>query len=269
MALFDWTPAMQFERATGMDGLTSAFANIMAGPLGGEASKLLTGSGKQGTGTADIFNALGSIFGGSGMASSSGGGSSGGGFDFTKLLSGGGGFSGGDLGSGIDSILNLFGGGKEVKPVTWNNWDPELLKLLQGSAKTLTPDLAGTTKEYNKETAMADAQGVVDGIFKQFQQQMPQIFNQQTARGAFNSTATQGLADQAMGEAVTKSAQAVLDNIKSYSAIRQGDVSVLAQMLGQGKGSISGSVPNPQSGGSSTGGDIANLVKIGASLFGF
>ena len=64
MALFDWTPAMQLERASGLDGITSAFASFMAGPLGGEMSKALTGSGNQGSGTANIFNSLGNIFGG-------------------------------------------------------------------------------------------------------------------------------------------------------------------------------------------------------------
>lgn len=313
MALFDWTPAMQLERWTGLDGITAAMAGIMAGPGGQQAASALTGSGKQGTGTADIFNTLGGIFGGS-MATSPGG--AGSPFDFTKLISGSGGgsgdglsamlsmmgenasgytgssggggmgdilgslgsifggsgggggsFGGGDLGKLIGTGFDLFGGGKETKPVTWNTWDPKLLELLQGSATALTPDLVTTTKQYNKDTAINDAAGVVDSIFRQFQQQLPQIYNQQTARGAFNSTATQGLADQAQGEAVAKSAQAVLDNIKTYAAIRQGDVSVLSQMLGTGKGSIQGQVPSQ--GGKSDGDALGDVIKIGAKLFGF
>lgn len=318
MALFDWTPAMQLEKWTGLDGITAAMAGIMAGPGGQQAASALTGSGKQGTDTADIFNTLGGIFGGS-MATSPGG--SGSPFDFTKLIMGGGGaksgngndpltamlsmmgenssgysggsgggsggmgdifgslgsifggggggggsFGGGDLGDLISTGMNLFGGGNKPKAVTWDTWNPELQKMFIDASKAVAPDLQTTTKQYNKQTAIDDASGVVDSIFRQFQQQLPQIYNQQTARGAFNSTATQGLADQAQGEAVAKSAQAVLDNIKTYAAIRQGDVSVLSQMLGTGKGSIQGQVPSQ--GGKSDGDMMGDLVKIGAKLFG-
>lgn len=295
MALFDWTPAMQFENASGLDGITAALAGYFAGPGGQQAASALTGSGKQGTDTASIFNALGGIFSGGGMptgssgssdplgqlisslgAGGSGGGTAGtGGMDLTSVLkmfgggsSSGGSFGAGDLGGVLNSIFNLTGQ-NATKPVTWNNWDPKLLSLLQGAAGQITPDLANTTKDYNKGQAIADATGVVDAIFQNFQKQIPTIFSNQQGRGAFNSTATKGLVDQAQGEAVAKASQAVLDNIKSYAAIRQGDVSALSQMLGQGRGSITGEVPKGGSGnGGNMGGDIAGIINAGVKLFG-
>lgn len=73
---------------------------------------------------------------------------------------------------------------------------------------------------YTKQDAIADSQGLVDSIFRQFRStSLPQIYAAQGSAGAYNSTGAQLMANDAYADTVSKAQSAVLGNIKSYADI--------------------------------------------------
>lgn len=78
--------------------------------------------------------------------------------------------------------------------------------------------------QYSRENAIADAQGVVQNIFREFSEKaLPEIYSAERGTGAYNATATQFLANDAFGEAVSRSAQVVQKNIIDYAQLGQND----------------------------------------------
>lgn len=109
-------------------------------------------------------------------------------------------------------------------------------EILNAFTRMASQQFASGVSGFSKENAISDAQGIVSGIFNQFRQVLPQIYNAGLQTGTYNSTQQQSLADQAYGQAVANASSAVLQNIKDYASIansnQQTAISALATALG-------------------------------------
>lgn len=85
---------------------------------------------------------------------------------------------------------------------------------------------------YTREKAIEDAQGMIQNIFKEYQETaLPEIFSAQRQTGAYNSSSGQLLANDAFGEAVSRSAQVVQKNIIDYAQLAQGERQLQSSLL--------------------------------------
>lgn len=114
--------------------------------------------------------------------------------------------------------------------------DDNMQAILDAFTSQAFDDL-GEDSEYTRENAIADAQGTVNAIFRQFSEQaLPEIFQAQGNTGAYNTSAGQMLANDAYGQAVASSAQVVMDNIATYAGLgqqeRQTQLSALLNAFG-------------------------------------
>ena len=101
----------------------------------------------------------------------------------------------------------------------------------RGQLDTLLGALMGTTSssvygdpnpDYTKAMAISDAQGAVSSVFDTFSKTvLPTIFSNMNKAGAYNSTTSQLMANDAFAAANTKAAGLVLDNIAKYATITQ------------------------------------------------
>lgn len=151
------------------------------------------------------------------------------------------GMSGGML-QGINSLIQTFfgtgltkiNGNQTVNGTTkgtsnTNTMDDQSLAALHGILgmmlnKTQNNDqnaaVGANNGQYTKQQAIDDSQGLIGQIFQQYKNNdLPTIFNAQNASGGYNSTTGQLMANDAYGNAVNKSAQAVQQNIQNYAAI--------------------------------------------------
>ena len=74
---------------------------------------------------------------------------------------------------------------------------------------------------FSKGQAIKDSKGLVDNIFAEYRDQdLPQILEKQGATGAYSSTGTQLLANDAYARTTAKASSAVLGAIASYADIQ-------------------------------------------------
>lgn len=99
-------------------------------------------------------------------------------------------------------------------------FDDAAKALLDAFTNNLFNTQAEGESQYSRENAIADAQGSIDAIFRQYREgNLPQIYQAQNNTGAYNSTSAQFLANDAYGEAVAKSAGVVQDTIAQYASL--------------------------------------------------
>ena len=97
----------------------------------------------------------------------------------------------------------------------------------------LIPRLTKKDIEYSKDTAIADAQGIVNNVFEQFKDEaLVQVYYPQCIANGYNSTTMQLLANNAYAKTVSEGAKVVLDNIQRYAGIRVSDLQVMSQLIG-------------------------------------
>lgn len=95
-------------------------------------------------------------------------------------------------------------------------------KKLDTLLTTLTDAQGELGKDYSKNQAILDSKGAVSSLFTQFKQEaLPQIVAQGAQGGVYNSTALQGMADNAFAATVAKGAEVQQQTIKDYAAIGQ------------------------------------------------
>lgn len=88
------------------------------------------------------------------------------------------------------------------------------LRQLQGNVED--EDIA-----YSKDQAIKDSKGLIDNIFAEYRDQdLPQILEKQGSTGAYSSTGTQLLANDAYARTTAKASSAVLGAIASYADIQ-------------------------------------------------
>lgn len=135
------------------------------------------------------------------------------------LGGGGGGGVSGSLGYGKQKSTTR---GSETTDRTLVAFDTESKQVLDELLQTLTNRL-GTqleSPEFDREAAIADAQGLVQAVLTQSAQQaFPQIANMQNVAGAYNATTQQQLRDQAVAEASVRAGGLVAENIARYADI--------------------------------------------------
>lgn len=94
-------------------------------------------------------------------------------------------------------------------------------KELSATLRSLQSDLDEYAPQYSKEAAVKDTKGLVESIFNQYRESdLPNILQQQGQSGAYSSTGTQQLANDAFSRATTQASSAVLQAITSYADIQ-------------------------------------------------
>lgn len=165
----------------------------------------------------------------------------------------------GDIAGGV--LSGIFGDDASASP-----FDDDLSRIyanlgtagdrgIQGIDQ-LFSQLLGTTDQYSKQSAIADAQGLVQNIFQQYAiTDLPQIYQAENSSGGYNATTSQLLADNAFATTTVKAADTVMDAIKSYRGLQQSDFTTLAQLI-----SSIPAVSPPSGGGTQKGGGIGGLI---------
>lgn len=101
---------------------------------------------------------------------------------------------------------------------------------VQSFLSRLFPDL--DSGAFSPEAAVTDSQGLVHQIMTQLQEgTLPQIYNQQNASGAYNSTTGQLLANDATSRAAGQGAAAVTSTKEKYAGIRSTQMGQLMQFI--------------------------------------
>ena len=88
--------------------------------------------------------------------------------------------------------------------------------------QTLTDTQGSKGAGFTKDAAIADSQGLVQGLFNKYSKEVvPQIVAQGGQGGVYNSTGVQALANDAFASTVAKGAELQLGAIKDYAGIQQ------------------------------------------------
>jgi len=122
-----------------------------------------------------------------------------------------------------------------------SNLDPQSMQALQNLLGMLgTKVSAPTSPEFSKSAAISDTQGLIEAIFKEYENKLPSIFAAENASGLTRSTDTQKVVNQAFSDAVSKSAGLALDTITKYAGLGQNqqqiDLKGLLEAFGIAKG---------------------------------
>lgn len=116
------------------------------------------------------------------------------------------------------STANTTGSTNEVTTA----FDEFSKKKLDTLLTTLTDAQGELGKDYTKNQAIIDSKGAIENVFRQYKQEaLPQIVAQGAQGGVYNSTALQGLADNAFAATVAKGAELQQQTIKDYATIGQ------------------------------------------------
>ena len=95
-------------------------------------------------------------------------------------------------------------------------------RILDSLTQQLSGIVGTKADTYSKASAISDAQGIVEGMFKQYREQdLPNIVATMGASGAYNSTGAQTLANSAFADTIAKAATAVTQNIANYAGIER------------------------------------------------
>ena len=126
---------------------------------------------------------------------------------------------------------------------------------------------------YSKSAAIADSQGAIAELFRQYRNDsLPAIYQQQSNSGGYNSTTGQLLANDAFASTVSKGAALQLDTIQKYRTTQQNDFSALANLFnayrqtsgGESAASTTNAAANAKSNDALTG-IIGNVAGAAAS----
>jgi hypothetical protein len=105
-------------------------------------------------------------------------------------------------------------------------------KELSATMRALQGELDEYAPQYSKEAAVRDTKGLVDSIFQQYREtDLPNILQQQGQAGAYSSTGTQQLANDAYARTTTQASSAVLQAISQYADIQNQRRSVSSSAL--------------------------------------
>ena len=142
-------------------------------------------------------------------------------------------------------------------------WFPPTCKVMT----ELVPRLTNKDIEYDKATAIADAQGTVNNLFESFRDEsLAQVYQPQCIANGYNSTTMQLLANNAYAKTVSEGAKITLDNIQRYAGIRVNDLNVLAQLINAIKGSLTvGNIAETHNMVLTN--SINSMAKIGTNIF--
>lgn len=174
-----------------------------------------------------------------------------------------------DYSGTIGDLVDYVTGNEAPAIATYDNsaacwYGPTCLALT-----TSIPILIGTTSDYNKITAQADANQLVNSIFLDYREEaLPQIYQAQNGVSAWNSTTAQLLVNDAYAKTVSKAAGVVLDNIGKYGQIRTADIGAIAQLASATKQSKSSPSGGGGGGGGGDGGLFGGIAGIVGGLFG-
>lgn len=98
--------------------------------------------------------------------------------------------------------------------------DEQYLEL-SNTLRQLQGDIEDPDEAFSKKQAIKDSKGLVDSIFAEYKDQdLPQILEKQGATGAYSSTGTQLLANDAYARTTAKASSAVLQAISGYADIQ-------------------------------------------------
>lgn len=170
-------------------------------------------------------------------------------------------------GTGLGDIGKLLTIGGALQGSQSSNTTEELRRMLMNVIGQGQSTLLDTSKEYTKDKAVTDANGVVANIFRNYRNKdLPEIFQAQSNSGGYNSTTGQLLANDAFGAATSKAAEATLANIVNYRGLQQKDFSALAQLFD----SKAGSPPSGGTGGKEASNEmdiLGTLIGVGTKAF--
>lgn len=122
--------------------------------------------------------------------------------------------------------------GEEAADTVNSNYG-ELSNISLQSIQGYRDNILSQTPSYGRENAIADSQGVVANIFRDYRNtDLPKIYQSENSSGGYNGTTSQLLANDAFGAATSKAAEATLRNIVAYRQLQQNDYTVLAQLFG-------------------------------------
>lgn len=109
--------------------------------------------------------------------------------------------------------------GQESGVQTTTRLDANTLAAVQALLGTATKDASAAGGQYSKDQAVADSQGLVANLFKQYSQvALPQILSKQGATQGYDSTTAQLLANDAFSSTIAKAADVQAGMISSYAA---------------------------------------------------
>ncbi len=116
-------------------------------------------------------------------------------------------------------------------------FSPEDLELLRSLIGGQANSLEGKTNKFSKEAALADSEGLVQGIARQLSEQiLPGIVNQESAGGQYASTSKGFLANDAIARASEAATALQLQTVKDYATIEQLQFAPLFELFGLLKG---------------------------------
>ena len=166
------------------------------------------------------------------------------------------------MGSFFDTVGDVLGvsvGGSSQKGSTtsFNAMSQDILdQFTQQAFQNYMTGNATAQQQYSKEAALTDTKGLVDSFIRQLtEQQLPALVGAESAAGAYGSTATQALKNDAVARTAEATARAQIEAIGSYANLLQGmqgtGLQELIQALGLQKGanvSMTGSESGMQTG---------------------
>lgn len=124
------------------------------------------------------------------------------------------------------------GSGTERSSTSTRRLGDQQYKELSATLRTLQQDLDQYSPEYSKSAAIKDSKGLVESIFQQYRESdLPNILQQQGQAGAYSSTGTQMLANDAFARANTQASSTVMQAIQSYAGIQNERRSVSSAAL--------------------------------------
>lgn len=109
--------------------------------------------------------------------------------------------------------------GRESGTQTTTRLDDATLREVQRLIGVATTDSSNASAEFSKRQAIADSQGLISSLFRQYSQTaLPQIISKQAAAGGYDSTTTQLLANDAFAQTIARAAEVQQGQISSYAA---------------------------------------------------
>lgn len=151
---------------------------------------------------------------------------------------------GGVLGwSGEASVQNVSKSGSESTfQTSFNQLSQDILNQFTEMAfANYANQSKKATVDYSKSAAMADTQGIISSFMRQLtEQQLPALVSAEAGGGAYGSTATAALKNDAVARTAEASARAQLEGIAQYaniqSALQSSGLQDLYQALSLQKG---------------------------------
>lgn len=117
------------------------------------------------------------------------------------------------------STKSSSSGSEQMNSVT-QRLGSDQINYLSGLMQQLGDEF-GFDPDYSKDQAIADSQGIVDNIFRQYSETaLPNILERQTQTGAYSGTGTQLLMNDAFARTTAQASEAVMSAIMGYADIQ-------------------------------------------------